>query len=90
MPEAAQGFQDTVNVSPGQRYDVVWEAREPGKWLLHCHINHHTTNNNVEQAGGGGLMLVIDVAAAGTVQGAVPQAASVDRGWIHRALSAAL
>ena len=61
VPAAAQLTKDTVNVGPGERYDVLWEAREPGKWLLHCHINHHTTNNNVEQEGGGGLMLVIDV-----------------------------
>jgi FtsP/CotA-like multicopper oxidase with cupredoxin domain len=24
---------DTVNVGPGQRYDVMWPARRPGKWL---------------------------------------------------------
>ena len=61
VPDAAQWTKDTVNVAPGERYDVIWEAREPGKWLIHCHINHHTTNDNVEVDGGGGLMLVIDV-----------------------------
>ena len=43
-----------------ERYDVVWEAREPGEWLIHCHIPHHTTDNT-EQEGGGGLMAVINV-----------------------------
>jgi FtsP/CotA-like multicopper oxidase with cupredoxin domain len=52
---------DTVLVGPGQRYDVVWTARKPGKWLVHCHIPHHMTNNNVETKGGGGLMMVLDV-----------------------------
>jgi FtsP/CotA-like multicopper oxidase with cupredoxin domain len=52
-----------VNVGPGQRYDVIWRARKPGKWLVHCHIGHHTTNNNTETDGGGGLMLVIEVTA---------------------------
>lgn len=61
IPEAARYEKDTVNVAPGERYDVVWTARQPGKWLLHCHINHHTTNNNVEEEGGGGLMLILDV-----------------------------
>lgn len=61
VPPAAQWVKDTLNVGPGERYDVIWEAREPGQWLLHCHINHHTTNNNAEEAGGGGLMLVIEV-----------------------------
>ena len=61
LPAGARYEKDTVNVGPGERYDVIWTAREPGKWLLHCHINHHTTNNNVEEQGGGGLMLILDV-----------------------------
>jgi FtsP/CotA-like multicopper oxidase with cupredoxin domain len=55
---------DTVNVAPGQRCDVVWKARQPGRWLIHCHIGHHTTTtttNNTEMQGGGGLMMTIDV-----------------------------
>ncbi|RWG83444.1 MAG: DUF4396 domain-containing protein [Mesorhizobium sp.] len=58
---SARFLADTLNVGPGQRYDVVWKAQRPGKWLIHCHIPHHTTNNNVEEKGGGGLMVVIDV-----------------------------
>jgi manganese oxidase len=61
VPEEARILKDTVNVGPGERYDVIWEARKPGKWLLHCHIPHHTTNDNTEQEGGGGLMAVINV-----------------------------
>lgn len=52
---------DVINVGPGQRYDVIWPAKEPGKWILHCHILHHTLNNNVEEHGGGGLTLLVDV-----------------------------
>jgi FtsP/CotA-like multicopper oxidase with cupredoxin domain len=64
-PVAPEGqwVKDTVNVAPGERYDVLWEAQEPGRWLLHCHIAHHTTNNNVEVDGGGGLMLILEVEA---------------------------
>jgi FtsP/CotA-like multicopper oxidase with cupredoxin domain len=61
LAPSARWLADTVNVGPGQRYDVVWTARRPGKWLIHCHIPHHTTNNNVEMEGGGGLMVLIDV-----------------------------
>ncbi len=61
VPEQAQILKDTINVGPGERYDVIWEAQEPGKWLVHCHIPHHTTNDNVEQEGGGGLTMVINV-----------------------------
>ena len=61
VPRAGQWTKDTVNVGPGERYDVIWTARRPGRWLLHCHIPHHTTNNNVEEQGGGGLTTIIDV-----------------------------
>lgn len=61
VPETAQIDKDTVNVGPGERYDVIWEAREPGKWLIHCHIPHHTTNDNVEEQGAGGLTMLINV-----------------------------
>lgn len=62
LPPAARYKADTIDVAPGQRYDVIWKALKPGKWLIHCHISHHTTNNNVETDGGGGLMMLIDVA----------------------------
>jgi FtsP/CotA-like multicopper oxidase with cupredoxin domain len=61
LAPSARYLADTVNVAPGQRYDVIWTAREPGNWLIHCHIPHHTTNNNAETQGGGGLMVVIRV-----------------------------
>jgi FtsP/CotA-like multicopper oxidase with cupredoxin domain len=61
VPESARVVKDTINVGPGERYDVIWEAREPGKWLLHCHINHHTTNDNREDQGAGGLTLILQV-----------------------------
>lgn len=62
LQPSARYMADVVEVGPGQRYDVIWTARNPGKWLIHCHIAHHTTNNNTETHGGGGLMMVIDVA----------------------------
>ncbi|HEY3043654.1 MAG TPA: DUF4396 domain-containing protein, partial [Vicinamibacterales bacterium] len=61
LAPAARFQADTINVGPGQRYDVIWTALKPGKWMIHCHIGHHTTNNNTEQDGGGGLMMHIEV-----------------------------
>ena len=61
LAPSARFKADTVNVGPGQRYDVIWTALKPGKWMIHCHISHHTTNNNTEQNGGGGLMMHIEV-----------------------------
>lgn len=62
LQPSARYMADTIEVGPGQRYDVIWKALNPGKWLIHCHIPHHTENNNTETMGGGGLMMVIDVA----------------------------
>ncbi|ABF43992.1 multicopper oxidase, type 3 [Deinococcus phoenicis] len=61
LKESARFLADTVNVGPGQRYDVIWKAREKGTWLIHCHIPHHITNDNVEVEGGGGLTMLIQV-----------------------------
>jgi FtsP/CotA-like multicopper oxidase with cupredoxin domain len=61
LPAAARFEADVINVAPGQRYDVIWPAREPGKWILHCHIPHHTLNNNVEEQGAGGLTVLVEV-----------------------------
>ena len=63
VPASARLTKDTVLVGPGERYDVVWTARNPGKWLLHCHINHHITNDGGEVDGGGGMTMIIDVAS---------------------------
>jgi FtsP/CotA-like multicopper oxidase with cupredoxin domain len=61
LRQGQQYERDTVEVGPGERYDVIWPARERGRWLLHCHINHHITNDGVEEKGGGGLTQLIEV-----------------------------
>jgi len=63
VPDGARFLKDTINVGPGERWDVIWTARRRGKWLLHCHIPHHTTNDNVEEEGAGGLTTIIEVDA---------------------------
>ena len=32
---------DTLNVAPGERYDVIVDCTEPGLWAYHCHILTH-------------------------------------------------
>lgn len=61
LDPSARYFAVTVDVAPGQRYDVIWKARMRSKWLIHCHIGHHTSNNNVETQGGSVLMMTIEV-----------------------------
>jgi manganese oxidase len=32
---------DTLNIAPGQRYDVMIDCQTPGTWAFHCHILNH-------------------------------------------------
>lgn len=32
---------DTLNIAPGERYDVIVDCTEPGVWAFHCHILNH-------------------------------------------------
>jgi len=32
---------DTLNIAPGERYDVLVDCTEPGLWAFHCHILTH-------------------------------------------------
>lgn len=47
---------DTVQILPGQRMDVVFEANQEGRWVWHCHIVPHATNDGVYH---GGMLLVV-------------------------------
>lgn len=39
--ERAPYQADTLVVAPGERYDVLVQATEPGVWAFHCHILSH-------------------------------------------------
>lgn len=32
---------DTLDIAPGNRYDAIVEATEPGVWAFHCHVLNH-------------------------------------------------
>lgn len=34
-------WADTINVAPGERYSVLFNADTPGTWVYHCHILTH-------------------------------------------------
>lgn len=54
-PELQQ-VMNTLTVNPGETYDIVFIADNPGVWVFHCHELHHTENDGVEP---GGLVQVI-------------------------------
>jgi FtsP/CotA-like multicopper oxidase with cupredoxin domain len=37
---------DTLNIAPGQRFDTIGEATEPGVWAFHCHILSHAESEH--------------------------------------------
>jgi len=37
---------DTVNIAPGERYDVIIDCTEPGLWAFHCHILTHAESRH--------------------------------------------
>jgi manganese oxidase len=37
---------DTLNVAPGERYDVLVHCNNPGTWVFHCHILPHAESEH--------------------------------------------
>jgi len=37
---------DTLNVAPGERWDVIVNCRNPGVWAFHCHILPHAESEH--------------------------------------------
>ncbi|MDZ4763677.1 MAG: multicopper oxidase domain-containing protein [Chloroflexota bacterium] len=37
---------DTINIAPGERYDVIVDCTEPGVWAFHCHILSHAESRD--------------------------------------------
>jgi FtsP/CotA-like multicopper oxidase with cupredoxin domain len=40
-PQPAPWKCDTINVAPGERWDVVVNCTNPGTWAFHCHVLPH-------------------------------------------------
>lgn len=47
---------DVLPMQPGERYDVIVEMNNPGRWIAHDHHEHHTTNNG--KMPGGAVMVL--------------------------------
>ncbi|MBH0157212.1 MAG: multicopper oxidase family protein [Bacillota bacterium] len=41
--EGAPLMKDTLNVKPGETYEVAFVADNPGNWMFHCHDLHHAS-----------------------------------------------
>lgn len=45
-------YKSTINVAPGETYDIEFVANNPGTWVFHCHKPHHMTNDHQKTMGG--------------------------------------
>lgn len=48
---------DTIMFGPGERYDIIFEANNPGRWMIHDHVDSHTVNGERPM---GGIMSVVE------------------------------
>ncbi|MBG53064.1 MAG: copper oxidase [Rhodobiaceae bacterium] len=53
---------DTLLLGPGERYDIIFEANNPGRRMVHDHIDMHTVNGNKPH---GGIMSVVEYEEVG-------------------------
>lgn len=62
-PEAGQERVTTVDIGPGNFFEVEVVFDKPGKWIFHCHFPHHTTNDMQDGPNGTpvGMSRVFDV-----------------------------
>lgn len=61
VPPGLELTKDVMNIGPGERYDLLVEADNPGTWVFHCHILSHVQNHGVEP---GGMLTVVKVLPA--------------------------
>jgi hypothetical protein len=52
----------SVLVGPGERYDIVWTAHNPGGGRSAATLTITSPNDGAEVDGGGGMTMIIDVA----------------------------
>ncbi|MFZ3290518.1 MAG: multicopper oxidase domain-containing protein [Telluria sp.] len=57
FPLANPILADTVLIGPGERYDVIFTADNPGRWMIHDHVDTHTMNGERPM---GGIMSVLE------------------------------
>ena len=56
-PLPAPIMADTILFGPGERYDLILRADNPGIWMVHDHIDKHTVNGKSPM---GGIMTTIE------------------------------
>ena len=45
FPLPAPYWSDTILIGPGERYDIMLTMNNPGRYIMHDHVDIHVTNN---------------------------------------------
>jgi len=51
LPVTQQYLANTIDIAPGETYDIEFTADNPGSWVIHCHLPHHTAGMNGSEGG---------------------------------------
>ncbi|MGG5253449.1 multicopper oxidase domain-containing protein [Neobacillus sp. SM06] len=57
IPSYVRLKKNTINVAPGETWDIEFFANNPGNWVFHCHKPHHTAN--AHSKGLGGMLTIV-------------------------------
>ncbi len=57
LPPYSRMKRNTINVAPGETWDVEFFTNNPGNWVFHCHKPHHTANAHAK--GMGGMLTIV-------------------------------
>ena len=69
FPLPAPYRADTINVAPGERYTVVYDADMPGTWVWHCHVLSHVKKSDGAMFGMLTALIVEDAETGSTAGG---------------------
>lgn len=58
LPLPAPFMKNTINVAPGETWDIEFISNNPGQWAFHCHKPHHMTN--AHQTDMGGMFTIVE------------------------------
>ena len=76
VPPLAQLTKDSVTLGPSERVDLEIEAKNPGVWAFHCHMEHHMANGMMTTIRYEGSQPAVAGATGGHDHGAMPGAAA--------------
>lgn len=57
-PLASPYYKDTLDIAPGETYDILFVLNQPGRYMFHDHFEQNTTNNGLYP---GGMITMINV-----------------------------